>query len=80
VYESITDLAAHRAPDHSLSGIIPAYVSLVVMPLLSRGKEVGGGKPNSSAMHADTRQTDFCAYQSEILLVGLLRNSLLGLW
>jgi divalent metal cation (Fe/Co/Zn/Cd) transporter len=79
-YESITDLAAHRAPDHSLPGIILACVSLIVMPLLSRAKRRVGRKLNSSAMHADAKQTEFCAYLSAILLVGLLLNSLLGFW
>jgi len=31
-------------------------------------------------MHADARQTDFCAYLSAILLGGLLLNALFGLW
>jgi divalent metal cation (Fe/Co/Zn/Cd) transporter len=34
----------------------------------------------SAAMAADTRQTDFCAYLSAILLGGLLLNALFGLW
>ena len=35
---------------------------------------------SSSAMHADSRQTDFCTYLSAILLGGLLLNALLGWW
>jgi divalent metal cation (Fe/Co/Zn/Cd) transporter len=31
-------------------------------------------------MHADSRQTDFCAYLSAILLGGLLMNAVLGWW
>ena len=79
-YESITDLAARRTPEHSLPGIILACVSLIVMPLLSRAKRRVGAELGSVAMHADAKQTDFCAYLSAILLIGLLLNSLLEFW
>src|ERR1700675_2966099 len=32
-YESVLDLRSRRAPEHSISGIVLACVSLVVMPL-----------------------------------------------
>ncbi len=31
-------------------------------------------------MHSDSRQADFCAYLSVILLAGLLLNALFGWW
>jgi divalent metal cation (Fe/Co/Zn/Cd) transporter len=31
-------------------------------------------------MHADSRQTDFCAYLSAIVLLGLILNAVLGWW
>ena len=31
-------------------------------------------------MHADSKQADFCAYLSAILLGGLLLNAVLGWW
>jgi len=31
-------------------------------------------------MHADSKQADFCAYLSAILLGGLMLNALFGLW
>jgi divalent metal cation (Fe/Co/Zn/Cd) transporter len=79
-YESITDLIYRTKPDPSLPGIILAAVSLVVMPLLSRAKRRIGNELASTAMHADARQTEFCAYLSAILLGGLLLNGFLGLW
>ena len=79
-YESITDLLAHHAPEHSVPGIILACVSLVVMPLLSRAKKKVGNELGSAAMHADAKQTDFCVYLSVILLLGLLLNAALGWW
>jgi divalent metal cation (Fe/Co/Zn/Cd) transporter len=79
-YESSMDLVSRRAPKHSLPGIILACVSLIVMPLLSRAKRNVGRAMGSAAMHADAKQTEFCAYLSAILLGGLLLNALFGLW
>ncbi len=79
-YDSIVDFWSKRAPEHSIAGIILACVSLVVMPLLSRAKRRVGHAMGSRAMHADARQTEFCAYLSGILLVGLLLNTFLGWW
>jgi len=79
-YESSMDLVSRRAPKHSLPGIILACVSLIVMPLLSRAKRNVGRAMGSVAMHADAKQTEFCAYLSAILLGGLLLNALFGLW
>jgi divalent metal cation (Fe/Co/Zn/Cd) transporter len=79
-YESATDLFRKRVPEHSLPGIMLACVSLVVMPLLSRAKRKVAGALGSAAMHADSKQTEFCAYLSAILLGGLALNALFGLW
>jgi divalent metal cation (Fe/Co/Zn/Cd) transporter len=79
-YESISDLAGRKAPEHSIPGIILACVSLVVMPLLSRAKKKVGNELGSAAMRADAKQTDFCIYLSAILLLGLVLNAALGWW
>ena len=79
-YESISDLAGRKAPEHSIPGIILACVSLVVMPLLSRAKKKVGNELGSAAMHADAKQTEFCVYLSAILLLGLVLNAALGWW
>ena len=79
-YESATHLWLKRSPEQSIPGIILACVSLVVMPLPSRAKRRVGQSLASVAMHADAKQTEFCTYLSAILLVGLLLNTLLGLW
>jgi divalent metal cation (Fe/Co/Zn/Cd) transporter len=79
-YESATDLWYKRSPEHSILGIILACVSLVVMPMLSRAKRRVGLALGSAAMHADAKQTEFCAYLSAILLAGLLLNAVFGLW
>jgi divalent metal cation (Fe/Co/Zn/Cd) transporter len=79
-YESISDLVRHRAPQHSVPGIVLACASLVVMPLLSRAKHKVATHLGSGAMHADAQQTQFCTYLSAILLGGLIMNSAFGLW
>src|ERR1700746_1907398 len=79
-YESVLDLWSRRAPEHSIPGILLACISLVVMPLLSGAKRKVGRALGSAAMHADAKQTEFCAYLSAILLAGLLLNALFGLW
>ncbi len=79
-YESVLDLWSRRAPEHSIPGIVLACVSLLVMPLLSRAKRKVGHALGSAAMHADSKQTEFCTYLSAILLLGLLANAFLGLW
>jgi divalent metal cation (Fe/Co/Zn/Cd) transporter len=50
------------------------------MPLLSSAKRRIANHLKSLAMKADSRQTDFCAYLSAILLVGLLLNFAFGWW
>lgn len=79
-FESGMDLAFKRAPECSLPGIVLACVSLIAMPILSRAKRKVGRELDSTAMHADAKQTEFCAYLSAILLAGLLLNLLFGLW
>jgi divalent metal cation (Fe/Co/Zn/Cd) transporter len=79
-FESGSDLWYKRAPEHSIPGVILAGVSLVVMPLLSHSKRKVGHALNSTAMHADAKQTEFCTYLSAILLVGLILNAAFGLW
>jgi divalent metal cation (Fe/Co/Zn/Cd) transporter len=79
-YDSAQALIRREAPERSILGIIVAIASLIVMPLLARAKRTVARALNSSAMHADSRQTDFCTYLSAILLVGLLLNALLGWW
>ena len=79
-YESGSTLIQHAAPDRSIPGIIIAALSVVVMPLLARAKRRIAAAIGSGAMHADSRQTDFCTYLSAILLGGLLLNAAVRWW
>ena len=79
-YESGSTLIRHESPERSIPGIIIAAVSVVVMPMLARAKRRVASEIGSAAMHADSRQTDFCTYLSAILLGGLLLNAVFGWW
>lgn len=79
-FEAGRSLLMREPPDASWIGIVIAALSLVVMPWLARKKRQVAGKLDSRALHADSRQTDLCAYLSAILLGGLLLNALLGWW
>jgi divalent metal cation (Fe/Co/Zn/Cd) transporter len=75
-----TTLWFRETPEKSYVGIGVAIVSLIVMPLLASAKRKVAASIKSQAMHADSRQTDICAYLSAILVFGLGLNALLGWW
>ncbi len=78
--ESIRALWLKAQPERSLPGILIAIAAVIVMPLLGRAKRRVAAQLSSRALHADSRQADFCAYLSAILLAGLLLHALLGWW
>ncbi|MGH9551445.1 MAG: cation transporter [Terriglobales bacterium] len=69
-----------KTPQQSIPGIILAMASLIVMPFLARAKCQVAGRLGSAAMTGDAKQTEFCAYLSAILLIGLVLNATFGLW
>jgi divalent metal cation (Fe/Co/Zn/Cd) transporter len=79
-FDAIKTLWTREGPEVSLVGIALAVVSLIVMPLLARAKRRVAAGINSRALHADSRQTDLCAFLSAILLGGLVLNALFGWW
>jgi divalent metal cation (Fe/Co/Zn/Cd) transporter len=79
-YDAISALARRETPEKSWFGVAVAIASLIAMPLLARAKRRVASQLNSGALHADSRQTDICAYLSAILLGGLLLNALLHWW
>lgn len=78
--EAIRDLVRREPPGTSLIGIVFSLACLVVMPWLARAKRRLARKLSSRAMHADSRQSDICAYLAAILLLGLALNAILGWW
>jgi len=80
LYDAGSSLLLHQPPETSYLGIVIAAISVVVMPLLARAKRKVAKGISSKAMHADSKQTDICAYLSAILLVGLVLNAAFGWW
>jgi len=78
--ESIVSLVGREAQERSLPGIALAIASLIAMPLLARAKSRVASALGSSALQADSRQTDICAYLAAILLLGLFLNFTFGWW
>jgi divalent metal cation (Fe/Co/Zn/Cd) transporter len=78
--DSARALWTRAQPERSLPGILIAIAAMVVMPLLGRAKRKLAVELQSGALHSDSRQADFCAYLSAILLAGLLLNAWLGWW
>lgn len=79
-FDALHDLVTHEAPRVSYFGIIYAAACVVVMPILARAKRRVAARLDSGALHADSHQSDICAYLSVILLAGLGLNALLGWW
>ena len=79
-FDAAKSLWFRETPDKSYVGIGLAALSLMVMPRLASAKRKVASSIKSDAMHADSRQTDICAYLSAILLLGLGLNALLGWW
>jgi len=78
--ESIRAIWTKALPQRSMPGVLIAVAAMVVMPILGRAKRRVAAQLNSGALHADSRQADFCAYLSAILLAGLLLHTFLGWW
>jgi divalent metal cation (Fe/Co/Zn/Cd) transporter len=77
---ALHDLLTHQPPRVSHFGIVYAAVCIIIMPLLAHAKRRAAAKLDSDALHADSHQSDLCAYLSAILLVGLALNALFGWW
>jgi divalent metal cation (Fe/Co/Zn/Cd) transporter len=79
-YDAITTLAAGDRPSTSWLGIGLSVTSLIVMPLLGRAKRRLGERLGSAATSGEGTQNLLCAYLAAAVLVGLLANTLFGLW
>lgn len=78
--ESASSLIRSEPSARSIPGVVIAAISVMVMPALARAKRRVATGLGSTAMHADSRQSDFCAWLSAILLAGLLLNAVAGWW
>lgn len=77
---AIWTLATAAAPEESVVGIVLAFVSLVVMPVVAAFKIKAAGKIDSGALRAEAKETLACSYLSFALLAGLAANAFFGAW
>ena len=80
LYESIDKLVSNEIPDPSLFGIIIAFASLIIMPILYLVKNRTGKEIGSKSLIADSKETLACTFLSIALLLGLGANYLFGFW
>jgi divalent metal cation (Fe/Co/Zn/Cd) transporter len=78
--DSLRDLVLQRPPRATYFGIIYSAACIIVMPLLARAKRRASTRLHSNALHADSHQSDICAYLSIILVAGLALNAFFGWW
>jgi len=78
--ESIRALWTREHAARSIPGILIALAAVIVMPLLGRAKRRIAAQLGSRALHSDSKQADFCAYLSAIVLAGLALRYTLGWW
>jgi divalent metal cation (Fe/Co/Zn/Cd) transporter len=78
--DAIHALVAGEHPDTSWLGIGLSIASLAIMPLLGIAKKRIGTQLDSHATSGEGTQNLLCAYLAAAVLVGLLTNTLFGLW
>jgi divalent metal cation (Fe/Co/Zn/Cd) transporter len=77
---AIRTIITGEHPSTSWVGIGLSVSSIVVMPLLGHAKQRIGERLQSGATTGEGAQNMLCAYMAAGVLIGLLANSLFGLW
>ena len=80
LFESVKKLYLREIPETSITGIIVAVLSLIIMPILFYKKYKIGKSLKSMSLIADSKETLACCSLSVALLIGLGLNYLFGLW
>lgn len=78
--DAVLGLISMEGAEHSPFGIGITALSLVVMPLLAWVEIRTGRELDSKSVIADAHQLILCIYLSGTVFVGLILNSLFGLW
>jgi divalent metal cation (Fe/Co/Zn/Cd) transporter len=78
--DAIRYLINGEHPSGSPVGIALCLASVIVMPLLAAANRRLGERLGSAATAGEGAQNQLCAYMAAAVLVGLLANSLFGLW
>lgn len=79
-FESVRTLALEHHAETSWLGIGLSVATLCICPWLGRAKLRVGAELGSAATSGGGRQNLICAYLASAVLVGLLANTLFGIW
>jgi divalent metal cation (Fe/Co/Zn/Cd) transporter len=77
---SIYGLLTHSKPESSVIGISVSAAALVIMPYLAVNKRRISKRIDSAALAGDATNSITCATMAGTVLVGLVLNTLFGLW
>jgi divalent metal cation (Fe/Co/Zn/Cd) transporter len=77
---SVYGLLYRSKPESSVIGIGVSAAALLVMPYLAVTKRRISKRINSAALAGDATNSITCAYMAATVLVGLVLNTLFGLW
>jgi divalent metal cation (Fe/Co/Zn/Cd) transporter len=80
VADALYKLLVNAEAENSYLGIGLTVSSLILMPLLGRAKLRLGSRLESGATAGEGTQNILCAYLASAVLLGLLGNTLFGLW
>jgi len=69
IFTSIYNIYTRHKPETTVSGVIIALISIILMVALFYGKTTVGKQLNSDAILADASCTKVCIYMSQVLLV-----------
>ncbi len=78
--ESLRSLVVEHHAETTWLGIATAVLSLMWCPLLGTAKQRIGRRLGSLATTGEGRQNLLCAYMAVAVLVGLVANTLFGVW
>ena len=73
-------ILGQKPPDTSLTGLVLAALSMVIMPILAYKKQSIGKELDSKALQADAKETWVCSSLSLALLAGTGCYLFLGWW
>lgn len=77
---SIYNLLHHSSAESSLSGILIAIASVILMPILAWQKRELGKEINSDALIEDGMCNITCAYMAATVLIGVILTALFNWW
>jgi divalent metal cation (Fe/Co/Zn/Cd) transporter len=80
IFVSVFNLITHNTADTSLSGMMIAIASVILMPILTVKKRRLGKEIHSDALIEDGMCNITCAYMAATVLIGVVLTALFNLW